>query len=41
MKKTILTLVLISTILVSCSRSFTPHQAANRGGLKCGKHTLR
>lgn len=41
MKKIILSLILISTILISCSRSFTPQQAANRGGLKCNRHTLR
>jgi len=41
MKKSIITLIIMSFILMSCSRSFTPHQAATRGKLKCGRHTLR
>jgi len=33
--------ILLCSLLLSCQRSFTPQQAANRTGLKCGKHTLR
>lgn len=41
MKKIILVSVIISTILMSCSKGITPNQAANRGGLKCGKYRLK
>jgi hypothetical protein len=39
--KKILILFLTTILLISCSKNFTPHQAANRGGLKCGKHRLK
>jgi len=27
--------------LIGCSRNVTPYQAANKGGLKCGKYKLK
>lgn len=44
MKNKIIKIIAILTIIVlikSCTRSYTPHQAANRGGLKCNKSRLK
>ena len=41
MKRNLILLTVISYLLISCSRNFTPYQAANRGNLKCGKHRLK
>ena len=38
--KIILTLLVISLAITSCSRVFTPNQAASRS-MKCGKGSLR
>jgi hypothetical protein len=38
--KKILILFLTTILLISCSKNFTPHQAANRS-MKCGKGVLR
>jgi hypothetical protein len=27
--------------LIGCSRNVTPYQAANKGGMKCGKNHLK
>jgi PBP1b-binding outer membrane lipoprotein LpoB len=40
MKKITIAL-LITLFFVSCARQVTPYQAANRGGMKCGKHHLK
>jgi hypothetical protein len=36
-------LIIISAILllVSCNRGLSPYQAANKGGLKCGKNHIK
>jgi hypothetical protein len=34
----VLTIILL---LECCTKSYTPHQAANRGGLKCNKSRLK
>jgi hypothetical protein len=41
MKKILFLLLVLSYILISCNRGFTPSQAASRGGMKCGKHRLK
>jgi hypothetical protein len=41
MKKNLFLFLVISYVFISCGRDFTPQQAANRTGLKCGKHRLK
>jgi hypothetical protein len=41
MRKKLIAFLLLTLFLTSCAREFTPHQAANRGKMKCGRHTLK
>lgn len=41
MKKNLFLILVVSYLLISCNRYFTPSQAATRGGMKCGKHRLK
>ncbi len=40
MFKKLFVLLTVAALFASCQRTLTPHQAANRGSLKCGKHHL-
>ena len=37
----LVTIIAAVLFLVGCSRGLSPYQAANKGGMKCGKYKLK
>jgi hypothetical protein len=37
----LLTVIAVVLFLIGCSRGLSPYQAANKGGLKCGKNHIK